>query len=114
MTITARAPLPSIAPLSLAAQDYIRLHDLAALCTTCTGISIAHNPNGPVQIPSVTTSIVWCGARAAEQIVREVDKGMSIEETAAKFGIEVIEHSRLLLRAGWRARSRLFNPALPR
>jgi hypothetical protein len=90
-------------PFPTSAQDYIRIHGLAGLCINSGGLHVAHNPNGPVEIPRGTTQVFWCPAVAARQIEIEAAKGMSVEDAARKFGIELTEHGRLLLRAKMRS-----------
>ena len=90
-------------PLPTSAQDYIRIHGLAGLCISSGGLHVAHNPNSPVEIPQGTTRVVWCASVAARQIEIEVAKGSSVEGAAEKYGIELVPHERVLIRAKWRS-----------
>ena len=47
--------------------------------------------------------VVWCASVAARQIEIEVARGSSVEAAAGKYGIELTEHGRLLLRAKMRS-----------
>ena len=46
--------------------------------------------------------VVWCASVAARRIEIAVAKGVSVEAAAGKYGIELTEHGRLLLRSKMR------------
>jgi hypothetical protein len=101
-------------PFPTSAQDYIRIHGLAGLCIRSGGLHVAHNSNGPVEIPRGTTRVVWCASVAARQLEIEVAKGSTVEAAAAKFGIELFPHERVLIRAKMRALRGLYGAPRPR
>lgn len=94
--------LPHIDPLPPVAETYARIRRLAALCETPDGLVVLL-PDQTMKIPSGTTRVLWVAATAARQIELEVGRGVSVEAAAAKFGIELTEHGRLLLRAKMRS-----------
>jgi hypothetical protein len=55
------------------------------LCISRAELHIAQNLRGAVDIPRGTTRVLWCPFRAADQIMREVERGASIENAAGRF-----------------------------
>lgn len=99
--------MPTIDSLSPAAQDYVHINKLAGLCSTPSGLVVLY-PDAPMRIPSGTTRVLWCAAVAARQLEIEAAKGSAVDDTAAKYGIELIAHERILIRAKWRSLRGLF------
>ena len=100
--ITSRNPPHTIDQLPPVAEAYARVRRLAALCTTPGGLHVLV-PTETMKIPPGTTRVLWCPAVAARQLEIDVARGVSIDAAARKFGIELTEHGRLLLRAKMRS-----------
>ena len=57
--------------------------------------------------------VVWCASVAARQIEIEVARGSSVEAAAGKFGVELVAHERVLIRAKWRSLRNMFSEPRP-
>ena len=91
-------------PLPTSAQDYIRILGLAGLCISSGGLHVRAQFKRPGRDPARNDArrMVRLG-RGETDIEIEVKRGSTVEAAAAKFGIELTEHARLLIRAKWRS-----------
>jgi hypothetical protein len=88
----------AIPPLPAAVREYTALHGLMAVVQwRDSRFGIARDPTG-------ASTAWWCSGICAGQILRKVEAaGVTIEEAALQLGVELIDHSRLLIRARARA-----------